>query len=206
MPPAYVVRAVVVDIRGDAPRPSDRFLVDTNVWAWARYFRSAYSASGFIAQVGQYVPYFRSIAAAGAIRYRTGLTYAELARLIEANEHDGYSVGVGPLPPKDYRHNVHSERARVVAEIERVWGLVRVDSELLPLTLDDAATDAAQLRLGAACLDASDALMLGTMLASGVSQILTDDGDFCTVAGIEVFTANARVLSAAAAQGRLLVR
>jgi predicted nucleic acid-binding protein len=180
--------------------------VDTNVWFWARYLPGGYSAAGFVAQVGQYAPYFTRLETAGATRYRTGLTYAELARAIEANEHDGYAIGVGPLPPKDYRHNVPTERARVVSEIERVWKLVRADSELLSLTLDDAATDSAHARLGAAALDASDALMLGAMLASGVTQILSDDGDFCTAAGIEVFTANARVLSAAAAQGRLVVR
>jgi hypothetical protein len=43
MPPTYTVRAQVVDIRRDTPRPTDRLFVDTNVWAWAYYFRSGFT-------------------------------------------------------------------------------------------------------------------------------------------------------------------
>jgi hypothetical protein len=41
--------------------------------------------------------------------------------------------------------------------------------------------------------------------AAGVTQILTDDGDFCTVPGA-FFTANQRALAAARTQGRLITR
>jgi hypothetical protein len=44
------------------------------------------------------------------------------------------------------------------------------------------------------------------MRAAGVAQILSDDGDFCGVAGVELFTANPHVLAAARAQGRLAAR
>jgi hypothetical protein len=37
MPPAYVVRARVIDVNSDAPRPTDRFAVDTNVWSYGYY-------------------------------------------------------------------------------------------------------------------------------------------------------------------------
>lgn len=58
MPPAYAVRAHVVDIRTDTPQATDRILLDTNVWAWKQYFVSGFSASGArIPQTGDYVPY-----------------------------------------------------------------------------------------------------------------------------------------------------
>jgi hypothetical protein len=48
--------------------------------------------------------------------------------------------------------------------------------------------------------------MLETMKNNGVIQIITDDVDFATVAGIRVFTANRNVLLAARMQGKLLSR
>jgi hypothetical protein len=37
MPPVYNVRARVIDIRTDRPRPTDALLVDTNGWYWHAY-------------------------------------------------------------------------------------------------------------------------------------------------------------------------
>jgi hypothetical protein len=207
MPPAYTVRAQVVDIRTDSPRPTDRFLVDTNVWAWKHYPGVGVSPSGVSSpQASDYPPYLDRTIASGATRYRTGLCLAELVHLIEKNEHDAYTAGVGPLSLKDYRHNLPSERARLVGEFQRAWCRIKADSEPLALMLDDATTDAALSRLATEPVDGYDLYMLEAMACVGVTQLLTDDGDFCCVPGIEVFTANPRVLAAARAQGHLAVR
>ena len=207
MPPTYTVRAQVIDVRTDAPRPTDRFFVDTNVWAWEHYPGSRTTATGAIVpQPAEYSPYLNRARAAGAVRNRVGPQLAELAHVIEQTELEAYVAGVGRLALKDYRHNVPAERSRVVRMIETVWTRVKADSDPLPLTLDDAFTDAALTRLRVAPVDGYDVFLLEVMAASGVTQILTDDGDFCCVAGVEVFTANPRVLAAARAQGRLVVR
>jgi hypothetical protein len=207
MPPMYTVRAAVVDIRTDAPRPTDRFLVDTNVWAWAHYPGSLLTPAGRVApQPPDYLPYLVQTRNAGAVRYRIALSLAELAHLIEQNELEGYSIGVGPLTIKEYRHNVPGERTRVVGEIQSTWVLVKSDSDPLPLLLDDGSADTAMSRLPATPVDGYDLLLLEAMSSGGISQLLTDDGDFACVSGIEVFTANPRVLAAARAQGRLVVR
>jgi predicted nucleic acid-binding protein len=207
MPPTYTVRAAVVDIRADAPRASDRFFVDTNVWAWEHYFRSGVTAAGApIPQKAEYTAYLLLTRDAGAARCHTVLSLAELARLIEANELEGYSIGVGRLTLKEYRHNVPAERARVVSEIASVRADVEADPDLLPSPFDAATAASAFARLASEPLDANDALHLEAMLASGVTQILSDDGDFSAAAGVELFTANPRVIAAASAQGRLLAR
>jgi hypothetical protein len=41
---------------------------------------------------------------------------------------------------------------------------------------------------------------------AGVTQIITDDGDYVTVPGIKVFTANSGAIAAAKSQGKLLIR
>jgi predicted nucleic acid-binding protein len=207
MPPAFHVRAGVIDVRSDAPRPTDRFLVDTNVWAWVHDPSSRFTSSGgIVAQAPVYERYVAQTRLAGARRCRAAASLAELAHLIEHFEHVNFVAGVSPVDLKEYRHNYPSERARIVGAICKAWGLIEGDSELLPLTLDDALAAGALSRLAAAQVDGYDLFLLAAMESAGVTQILTDDGDFCTVAGIEVFTANPRALAAARAQGRLAVR
>jgi hypothetical protein len=207
MPPVYTVRARVVDIRRDTPRPTDAILVDTNVWYW-----HAYRGAGVIpgsatpAQMSVYTAYLQRNTDAGAIVYHTGLCLAELAHLIEQTERDVYSQAVAPITSKDYRHNLPSERTRVVGEVQRAWSKVKSQSQPSPLVIDDATTDAALLRLATQAVDGFDLFLLEGMSSAGVTQVLTDDGDYCTVPGLEVFTANPRVLAAARSAGLLIIR
>ena len=207
MPPVYTVRARVIDIRIDTPRPTDALLVDTNVWYWHAYQGAgAFPGSATPAQMTAYADYLRMCFAAGAIVNHSGLCLAELAHLIEQNERDAYSQAVAPISSKDYRHNIPSERARVVGVVQKVWAKVKVQSQPLPLVIDDATTDAALARFATQSVDGYDLFLLEAMSAGGIHQVLTDDGDYCTVPGLEVFTANPRVVAAARAAGRLLVR
>lgn len=44
------------------------------------------------------------------------------------------------------------------------------------------------------------------MEKAGIVQVITDDGDYVTVPGIKVFTANRNVIEAARNQGKLITR
>ena len=207
MPPNYTVRAQIIDIRTDTPRPTDAFLVDTNVWYWRAYSSAgAMPGSATPAQMSTYTNYLRDCRANGAIVYRAGLCLAELAHLIEQNEREAYSGAVAPIAAKDYRHNLPSERARVVLEVQNAWAKVKGQSQPLSLTIDDPTTDAALARFATQPVDGYDLFLLEGLSAAGLTQVLTDDGDYCTVPGIEVFTANPRVVAAARSTGLLLVR
>ncbi len=48
--------------------------------------------------------------------------------------------------------------------------------------------------------------MLEAMQREGLTQVITDDSDFATVAGITVFTANNNVIQQAQQQGKLILR
>jgi hypothetical protein len=207
MPPVYNVRAQVIDIRRDTPRPTDAFLVDTNAWFWSAYQGAgALPGSATAGQMQDYSNYLRRALTVGAITYRTGLCFAELAHLIEQNERDAYSQAVAPIASKDYRHNLPSERARVVGEVQKVWAKVKSQSQPLPLVIDDATTDAALLRFATQAVDGFDLFLLEGLFAAGLTQVLTDDGDFCTVSSLEVFTANPRMIAAARSAGLLISR
>ena len=77
---------------------------------------------------------------------------------------------------------------------------------VLPATVDEVAVNAALLAFQTQPLDGYDLFIIGAATARNVTQIITDDGDYSTVPGIQVFTANTNALQSANSQGKLVVR
>jgi len=207
----YVVQAQVVDLRTDTPKPADRFYVDTNVWFWTVYARLGLSPKPpWPYQAHDYPSYLKTALAAGADLRWSGLSLSELAHRIEKTEWEIYCNTVAGVPPreKEFRHNLPVERQRVMQEVETAWQAVEAMGNALdkPVVIDATTTANALQELKARALDGYDVFSLHTALASGVNSILSDDGDFCVVPQVTLFTANRTVLTAAQAQGRLVVR
>ncbi|TAN44684.1 MAG: PIN domain-containing protein [Nitrospirae bacterium] len=199
----YVVQAEVVDITADAPQAADVFLVDTNVWYWMTYPNAT---SNIPSRLSDYPNYLNNALGAGAKIHHSGLSLAELAHIIEKTEREIYEKTVGSIKPKEYRHNHHAERSRVVSEIQAAWGQVKSLANPLTTCIDGPTTEAALTRLTSEKVDGYDLFILDSMRNHGVIQLITDDGDFATVHGIQVFTANRNVINAARGQGKLLTR
>lgn len=200
----YTVLADVVDLRSDRPKAGETFLVDTNVWFWLTYSRASQGASSY--QTRDYPRYLSLLLAAAGRPYWCGLALAELAHLIEKTEREIFEKTAGPIPPKEFRHNHPAERRRVAQEVEAAWVQVAALGAPLETTVGAAATDAALARFLAQPLDGYDLFMVEAAVKAGVTQVLTDDGDFASVPGLRVFTANRTVIKTAAEQGRLLQR
>jgi hypothetical protein len=201
----YTIQADIVDIRGDSPQPDDSFLVDTNIWLWLTYNSAISQAAPY--QIQNYPPYIRKARTAKANLFWCGLSLAELAHNIERIQRDIYNTTNGlNLKPKEYRHNYPSERSGVVAEIQSAWGLVKTIGQPLEVQVDESTTDLALYRLNSQFLDGYDLFMLAAMDRARVTQIITDDGDYVTVPGIQVFTSNKNVIQEASRQQKLLKR
>jgi len=206
MPPA--VRAQVVDIRTDIPKDTDRFLVDTNAWYWLFYPRASQAPTApHPYQLADYPGYIQQAIKAESALHCCALNFAELAHNIEKAERDIYSDRAGKeIGAKDFRHNYSNQRRKVVALINDTWADVLSVSTLFGLTLDAIFMSSATSLFPSVCLDGYDLFMAEAALRQNVTQIITDDGDYATVPGITVFTANQRVIEEARAVGRLLVR
>jgi len=201
---SYDVRAEITDITADIPRADDAFMVDTNVWYWLTYPK-ALSLSP--KQLSAYSAYLNKAFSANSRVYYSGLTLAELSHIIEKTEREIYERTTrNNVKPKEFRHNLSGQRTRVVAEIRTVWGQVTQLAESLAITIDDQTVNAALKRLQTEKVDGYDLFILESMKNHGVMQIITDDGDFATVSGIQMFTANRNVIQTAKVQGRLLTR
>jgi predicted nucleic acid-binding protein len=213
MPVNYAVEAQVVDLRTDHPQPTDRFFVDTNVWFWTVYGRLGLApapAQPRPNQLRDYPAYLKAALTVGADIRWSGLSFSELAHRIEKTEFDIYcrTLAGAPPNPKEYRHNMAVERKRVMQEVELAWQAVEAMGKHLdkPVSIDGAATTAALQELKALALDGYDIFALQTARASGIAQVLSDDGDFCVVPGITLFTANRTVIAVAQARGKIVVR
>ncbi len=205
----YSIQAAVVDIRTDVPQAEDIFFVDTNIWYWATYPKADSSLLSRWSrpnpyQINDYPNYFESAVVVESTLYCSGLSLSELAHRIERTECE---ISKGEkFSLKDFRRKYPTERAGVVAEISNVWSQVTSVASLLDLNIDSSTTNAALMRLTTQLIDGYDLFLLETMQKHSVTKIITDDGDYVTVPGIQVFTANQNVIKAAASQGKLLSR
>lgn len=197
----YTVQAEVVDIRSDKPKKDDIFLVDTNVWYWLTYTPASQSALPY--QITDYPTYISQALSTQSLLLYCGLSLSELAHNIEQTERKIFDA---TLKTKEYRHNYPIERAKVVAEIQAAWSQVQSIAVSTDITIDEATNNSALTRFSTQPLDGYDLLILEAMKKAGIIQVITDDGDYVTVPGIRVFTANRNAIDAASNQNKLLIR
>ena len=202
----FNVRASVVDIRTDGPTADDAFLVDTNVWFWQTYTKASLTARDY--QAAAYPSYLKQALGVRSRLLRCGLSMAELASVIEDVEYKTYSSTPGNTPcnPKEFRHNCFQERTVVQSEVTAAWTQVKNMAEPIDITIDERMTEASVLRFGQQAVGGYDLFLTELLSTSGVCQIITDDGDFATVPGIWVFTANSNVIKSARMQKQLVNR
>jgi hypothetical protein len=202
----YAVRANVVDLRTDNPTANDAFLIDSNVWFWQTYTKASLTARDY--QAAAYPGYLKKALGVRSRLLRCGLSMAELASAIEDVEYKAYisTPGNPRCNPKEFRHNCFQERAVVESEVISAWAQVKNMAEPIDITIDEPMTEASVNRFGQEAVGGYDLFLAELLLTCGVCQIISDDGDFATVPGIWVFTANSNVIRSAGMQKRLVVR
>lgn len=203
----YSIHAEVVDIRSDIPKPGDAFFIDTNVWYGMTYDRASHADQPPKPyQIRDYPAYIGKARKAGARLCRCGLSLAELAHLIEKAEREIFFRTNGKIGTKEFRHNRLAERTDVVEEAQTAWGQIKAIGAPIALLVDEMTTDAALTRFRTQPIDGYDLFLLEAIAKAGITQIITDDGDFATIPMIQVFTSNHNVIKAAQNQAKLVKR
>lgn len=196
-----------MDLNNHTPKPGEAYLVDTNVWFWMCY-DAAPDAPGVAKswQTRIYPAFLDKVCKCGGRLHWSGLSWSELAHIVERTEFEiakKWGV-VSAASPKQYRHSDEGERQRVVETIRATWSqVVALATPLGDVVIGEAAVCAANNELQQVMLDGYDLFLVQSLRASTVTGVITDDGDFCTVRNIRVFTANRAVLEAARDQGRV---
>jgi predicted nucleic acid-binding protein len=196
------VRAEIVDIARHRPAAGEAFLVDTNVWWWASYAFAPElpeEKKPKPYQLSAYPNFLKRAKVAGTTLHWSPLTWPELAHHIERTEFEmaKYYGSPDAANSKTYRHNDAKERARVVQTIADSWAEIEeLGSPLADVILSPYSITEAMALQKEAALDGYDLFLALALKRANISGILTDDGDFATVPGIRVFTANRNVLKA----------
>lgn len=178
-------------------------MVDTNVWWWAAYaFAPELPAEKKPRpyQLSAYPNFLKQAKLAGALLHWSPLTWPELAHHIERTECEmaKYYGSPDALNAKAYRHNNAIERARVVQVFTDAWAEIEaLGTPLADVVLSPSSIQEATALQKEAALDGYDLFLALALRNATITGILTDDGDFATVPGIRMFTANNTVLRAA---------
>ena len=201
------IKANIVDIRFDKPTHKDVFFVDTNVWYWLTYSNASHSAMNY--QTKDYPAYIQKTRSVKSKLMHCKLTLAELSHIIEDTEFKIFCNSKGynsnKFSKKEFRHNYKVERETVINEIENSWIQVEQLSEGYSVTIDDNTAETFITDLKSQKLDGYDIFYLD-VIRKNSAQVLTDDGDFSTIPGITVFTANLNIIDSARSCGQLKTR
>ncbi len=201
------VTATVFDLRGDSPKETDLFLVDSQVWYWTHYSRASQAPRIPARYQTRYYPeYVKRTIENKAKLFRCELSLSELATVIERCEYDIFIAAGGAMDRKEFRHNLATERTQVVEQVGEVWAAVEACSEQLSKNIDGTISADVLTLLKNAKLDGHDALIVEIMRRNGLHNLVTDDKDLATVAGINIFTANPQIIDPAREQGALQTR
>jgi len=200
------VAANVVDLRYDTPGRQDVFLVDSNVWYWTTYsLATLANRQPETYQTSDYPDYIKRCLDAGARLTRTPTALAEVASRIAHTEYEAYCRHHPFVIQKAYR-SIRAERRNVVRQILTSCRQIQDSSECISAPADEQLERESLVALAFASLDLADAMMLVTARHQNIRQVITDDGDFATVSGVTIFTANGRVIREARRAGRLRTR
>lgn len=203
----YTVRAQVVDIQRQMPNANGTFFVDTNVWYWITYPRASEGDKPPLPYQTRYYPNFiKKILDSKGKLFRSDLSLSELTSLIERTELDIFNYeSNSDLGLKQFRHEHPEARNEVIDQILISWYQIISMSGPISFTLDTSFTDAALKRFETQSLDGYDLFIIESLIESGLPlNIITDDGDFCTIEEITLYTANKSVIECAREQGKLV--
>ncbi|MBL1265868.1 PIN domain-containing protein [Methylomicrobium sp. RS1] len=205
---ALPIRAQIVDIRSDSPKDTDCFLVDTNAWYWLYYSRASQTPCAPQSyQLTHYPSYIQRTIKVKASLYCCALNFSELAHNIEKAEREIYAdIANKTINSKEFRHCYPNQRRKIVAAIKDIWEDVLSVSSMLDIDLNASFINSALSLFPSVEVDGYDLFMAETALQQSIAQIITDDGDYASVPGITIFTANEQVIQKAQASGKLLHR
>lgn len=207
MPVSLNIESNVVDLRSDAPRETDIFFVDTNIWYWLTYTKISNPALRCRPyQINSYPTYANDALGANCKIFCSGLNVSELIHLVETSEYTIFESSNKGVHKKEFRHNRAPERDNVCAEVKIACDQVLQLSSQIPISIDVKESGNLVNSFQNYKLDGYDLFNLHAMESMGINQIITDDGDFTSVPGITVFTANKNVIEQAKSQGKLILR
>lgn len=218
MVPPVQFKSQVCDIRRASSPVPRQIVADVNALYFVYYpnFHALAAAGGRVPIAYQTAEYPKWIAKAS--RQKAGLftspvTVGELVRLVEYAELEAlwitspanFGKPFSPIVAKQARYDFHSHLARIRQCAMSVVAAMHRQVELLPRFKSEIIElDAVLAEWAGSAGDFNDAFLVANAKLAGISDVISDDADLVTFAGIRVHTANKNTVERAHAAGMLI--
>lgn len=189
--------ANIIDIRtvdiNSIPQ-NEIFAVDTNILLWACYNNISHNAlKEYVSeyQTKFYPNFIKKLIKNGNILYTTNLNVSELCSLIERNEFEIYKYRTRKrfYKKKKYR-KIARERRRYKTKLDTTLRVLhetyisRVEVVVIPANYDSIFSQAIPIMT----CDTFDYAVIEYLKSIGIINYISDDKDFCTIDGINLYT------------------
>lgn len=178
--------------------PHTKFALDTNILLWMHYSRCG--TTGY--QIATYPQFISDLLSENMSLITTSCNISELLYRVEKSEYDIFKLSNRNVTFKDFRkillerQNVKDELETILLQLESMYTIheCNIDFSLLNSFVNDFTNHRC---------DNYDYSILTFLKEHNIENIISDDSDFITYPGINVFTANQRTLREAALNGSL---
>lgn len=192
----------VFDIRNCRIPYDVPYYLDTNIWYWLTYPRVTFRNAIQLQKATDYTSFISNLQMKNVELCSTIFTYSELINIVERNEFD--------LVKTQYQNKKHfrkdSDKRRDTVEIIANV-LEQVDEFSTPdkvvQILDYIKAETLIQGLNSTLLDGNDLIVGMLTKENEIVNIISDDSDFGTLDGINLFTLNEEVIESAKEQGKL---
>jgi predicted nucleic acid-binding protein len=189
----------IKNLNNYSPKKGERYLVDTNVWYWFTYVSSKEMKVIDVPQkyqMSDYPAFIEKTLNSESELFHCALNLAELAGSIERSEFKIFqAVKQDTQATKKMYRQMPAERSGVLNEIYLAWDTIEALSTCLEITLNNSSVEKSKNLLKQSNLDSYDSFYVQLMELNGITNIITDDGDFSSLKGCTVYTANKRMLN-----------
>jgi hypothetical protein len=216
------VNAQVVDIRSTSKSLPKSVVADANVLYFVYYDFASLSGAGValpsFRQRNFYSAWFARALSSGVTLCATYTTFAEYVHLVERMELNCHWVtdpnkpeldpanpgqSFSPQYVKKLRYHYHDRLQVIRANVETYLKSVQKNVALLPALRGDGFGAVIQA-WSSSSSDIGDAALVAEAKLAGIPRVISDDADFVSFDGIQLYTANSGVISAAAQANKLL--
>ena len=169
-----------------------KFAIDTNVLYWMHYSRC--NTTGY--QIMHYPQFISDLMERHAVFVTTACNVSELLHLVEKKEYDIFKVTNRTISIKDFR-KVRKERENVKQELETIIMQIESMYSIHDFELDFSLISKFVHDFDNHRCDNNDYSILTYLKNAGITNIISDDSDFITYAGMNVYTANNNIINEA---------
>jgi hypothetical protein len=169
------------------------FAIDTNALYWIHYSQISSPHLAIDArQLNDYPNFVEDLLNNGNKLITTCLNVTELVSIVENTQLRIYNKSSGiKLKKKDYRA-IQSERQKYQREVSTILGQLKGaygnQLEVVPITQQDIEEYAK--KIGFNKCDIFDFIIIEFLKGRGITNFISDDGDFHSIDGIDLYTSN----------------